>query len=57
MEILVVLLPLALCMGGLFVAAFLWAVGKGQYDDLETPRYRMLLEDISSTLTKKGNDK
>lgn len=45
MEILIVLLPLAIFMGAAFVLAFIWSVKKGQYDDLETPRYRMLLED------------
>jgi len=45
MEILVVLLPLAIFMGAAFVIAFIWSARKGQYDDLETPRYRMLLED------------
>lgn len=45
MEILVVLLPLAIFMGLAFIGAFIWSARKGQYDDLETPRYRMLLED------------
>ncbi len=45
MEIIVVLLPLALGLGAVFLGFFLWAVTKGQYDDVETPKYRMLLED------------
>lgn len=45
MEIIIVLLPLALGMGILFVGIFLWAVKAGQYDDVETPRYRMLLDE------------
>ena len=45
MEIIVVLLPLALLLGGFFVGAFIWSAKKGQYDDLETPRFRMLLDD------------
>ncbi len=45
MEIIVVLLPLALGLGALFIGFFLWAVKVGQYDDVETPKYRMLLED------------
>lgn len=47
MEILIVLLPLAILMGATFVGAFIWSVKRGQYDDLETPRYRMLLEDLN----------
>lgn len=45
MEIIIVLLPLAILLGAFFVGAFIWATRKGQYDDLETPRFRMLLED------------
>jgi cbb3-type cytochrome oxidase maturation protein len=45
MEILVVLLPLALGLGGIFLLFFLWSVKKGQYDDVETPKYRMLLDE------------
>lgn len=51
MEIIVVLLPLALMLGGFFIIAFVWSARKGQFDDVETPRFRMLLEDekISKT--------
>jgi cbb3-type cytochrome oxidase maturation protein len=45
MDIIVVLLPLALLLAGFFIVAFIWSTRKGQYDDLETPRFRMLLED------------
>jgi cbb3-type cytochrome oxidase maturation protein len=45
MEIIIVLIPLALLLGLFFVAAFVWSAKKGQYDDLETPRLRMLLDD------------
>jgi cbb3-type cytochrome oxidase maturation protein len=49
MEIMIVLLPLALLLGATFIGAFVWSARKGQYDDLETPRYRMLLEDKQLT--------
>lgn len=45
MEIIVILLPLAILLGATFIIAFIWSAKKGQYDDLETPRFRMLLED------------
>lgn len=45
MEILIILIPLALGLGFLFLMAFIWSARKGQYDDLETPRFRMLLDD------------
>lgn len=47
MEIIVVLLPLALALGAIFLGFFLWAVTRGQYDDVETPKYRMLLDDTT----------
>jgi cbb3-type cytochrome oxidase maturation protein len=45
MEVIVILLPLALLLGLFFIGAFIWSAKKGQYDDLETPRFRMLLDD------------
>jgi cbb3-type cytochrome oxidase maturation protein len=45
MSILFILLPLALLLGLFFVAGFLRSAAQGQYDDLETPAHRMLLED------------
>jgi cbb3-type cytochrome oxidase maturation protein len=45
MEVIVILLPIAILLGGLFIFAFVWSAKKGQYDDLETPRFRMLLDD------------
>ncbi len=49
MEIMVVLLPLALGLGAFFLGLFLWAATKGQYDDVETPKYRMLLDENTSS--------
>lgn len=58
MEIIVVLIPLALLLAVFFIGGFIWMTKKGQYDDLETPSLRMLLEDknkIESHLqTKEG---
>ncbi len=48
MEILTLLIPLALILGGVFVLAFIWSVLKGQFEDLETPGHRMLLEEKKS---------
>lgn len=45
MELILVLLPLALLLAGLGVAAFVWAVRRGQFDDLETPALRILSDD------------
>ncbi len=45
MNILYVLIPLALIVLGAAVWAFFWAVGSGQFDDLDTPAMRILLDD------------
>ncbi len=36
------LIPVALIMGGLGLAAFLWALKSGQFEDLEGAAYRAL---------------
>jgi cbb3-type cytochrome oxidase maturation protein len=36
-----------------FLAAFLWAVKSGQYDDPDTPAMRILFDDNSKKVTKK----
>ncbi len=45
MNILFVLVPLALVLAGAGVAAFRWAVRSGQFDDLDTPALRILIDD------------
>ena len=45
MNVLFVLVPLALLLAGAGVAAFVWSVRNGQYDDVETPAMRILMED------------
>jgi cbb3-type cytochrome oxidase maturation protein len=45
MTILLYLIPVALFLGGLGLAAFLWALRSGQYEDLEGAANRILFED------------
>jgi cbb3-type cytochrome oxidase maturation protein len=45
LNLLYLILPLALGIGAGFVAAFVWATRKGQFDDLETPAMRALFDD------------
>jgi cbb3-type cytochrome oxidase maturation protein len=45
MSILLLLVPLALILGALFLWGFAWSVRSGHYDDLETPAIRMLIEE------------
>jgi cbb3-type cytochrome oxidase maturation protein len=44
-SILFVLIPLAVLMLAVALAAFFWAVGHDQFDDLETPGVRVLFDD------------
>ena len=45
MNVLVILIPVSLCLGGLGLAAFLWTLRSGQYDDADGAAARVLLED------------
>lgn len=45
MSILVYLIPVALLLGGIGLAAFLWSLWSGQYDDLDGAAMRILLDD------------
>lgn len=45
MSILVYLVPAALLLGGLGLAAFMWSLRSGQYDDLEGAAERILYDD------------
>ncbi len=51
MSIIYLILPIALILAGASVAGFIWAAKKGQYDDLDTPPLRMLLDDEASYTT------
>ncbi|MDY0022700.1 cbb3-type cytochrome oxidase assembly protein CcoS [Arenimonas caeni] len=44
MNILLALIPISLMLLGLAIWAFLWAVRRGQFDDLDTPALDMLRE-------------
>lgn len=45
MDILYLLIPLGLVVMAIAIAAFLWAIKSGQYDDLEGPAHRILMDD------------
>lgn len=45
MSVIYVVLPLAILIAAAAVVAFAWAARKGQFDDLETPAHRMLIDD------------
>lgn len=41
MSVLFIVLPVAVVLAGGFVAGFIWAVRRGQFDDLDTPPLRV----------------
>jgi cbb3-type cytochrome oxidase maturation protein len=45
MSVLFLVLPLAVLFAAGAVGAFIWAVRRGQFDDLTTPPVRMLHDD------------
>ena len=45
MDILILLIPLALILGLIGLAAFIWSLKAGQYDDVDGAAQRVLLDD------------
>ncbi len=45
MSILLALIPISLILLGIAVAAFIWAVKRGQFDDMDTPALDILRDD------------
>lgn len=45
MGIVYMLIPLGLVLVGLALWAFFWAVGSGQFDDLDSPGWSVLSDD------------
>jgi cbb3-type cytochrome oxidase maturation protein len=46
MNALLILIPVALVLGGLGLAAFLWTLRSGQFDDLQGAAERILYDDL-----------
>lgn len=45
MSVVFVALPVTILIAAAFVVAFVVSVRRGQFDDLDTPAYRMLFDD------------
>jgi cbb3-type cytochrome oxidase maturation protein len=45
MEVLVILVPLALCLGLAGLCGFLWSLKNGQYEDLDGAAWRAIADD------------
>lgn len=53
MEILYILIPLGLIVLSIAVWGFLWAVKSGQFDDMEGPAHRILMDDDDIRIPKR----
>lgn len=47
MEIIYLLIPIAVVLVMLIIGIFVWAAKSGQFDDLEGPAHRILMDDDS----------
>lgn len=45
MEIVYLLVPLAMLLVGVVIWALLWSIRNGQFDDLQGPAHRILMDD------------
>ena len=57
MSVIYVLLPVALALAAAALWAFIHAVRSGQYDDLDSPAVRMLMDDDGSEVPGKAQGK
>lgn len=53
MSIIYIILPLAILMAGVALAAFFFAAYRGQFDDLDTPAYRAIFDDERDSIARK----
>lgn len=57
MTIIYYLIPLSIVLLVVAVGAFFWAVRSGQFDDMDTPQWRILLDDDSAPPDNENNYK
>jgi cbb3-type cytochrome oxidase maturation protein len=50
MSAIFILLGFSIMIAGSFLAAFIWSVSSGQYEDDYTPSIRMLFDDTDSSI-------
>jgi cbb3-type cytochrome oxidase maturation protein len=53
MDILFLLIPISLLIMGIAIGVFLWAIRSGQFDDLEGPAHRILMDDDDPLIPRK----
>ncbi len=57
MDVLVFLIPVALFLGFCGLAAFLWSLRSGQFDDLDGAAHRVLFDDEEDEEKKNQDDR
>ena len=55
-EIIYLLIPLALVLVVIIVAVFMWAVRSDQFDDLEGPAHRILMDEDEPRIDRENNE-
>jgi cbb3-type cytochrome oxidase maturation protein len=55
MNVLYILVPVAILLAAAGVGAFVWAVRGGQFDDVNTPAVRMLIDDSEVTRSESSS--
>jgi cbb3-type cytochrome oxidase maturation protein len=55
MDILYLLIPLSLVLVFVIAALFWWSLKSGQYEDLEGPGHRILMDDDRTDVLKSGS--
>lgn len=56
MEVIYLLIPVALLLVGVIIAVFFWAIRSGQFDDMEGPAHRIIMDDDSPESTHAAQD-
>ena len=56
MSIIYLLIPLALVLAGIIIWVFFWAVKSDQFDDLEGPAHRILMDNDDMDQQKNKED-
>ena len=55
MEIIYLLLPIALILVGIIIWVFMWAVKSDQFEDLEGPAHRIIMENDDNVDSNKDD--
>lgn len=57
MDILYLLIPISLIIVAIAVWVFMWAIRSGQYEDLEGPAHRILMDDNDPLVPRSADSK